>query len=153
LLTEVRQADVEIAFDKAATMRTVFNHILVVDDDPIIRQVLAIFFASKDYRVSTAVNGAEAMQQLDEHRDIDLVISDLHMPGVNGVEFLGHLHDARRQLPVIVVTSADKCTVNGASAMAEALQINLIGVFTKPIDFDGLAALLGICDQVVDAVA
>ena len=134
-------------------MRKVFNHVLVIDDDPIIRQVLTILLVSKDYRVSSAVNGAEAMQQLEEHRDIDLVITDLHMPGVNGVEFLGHLHDARRQLPVIVVTSADKCTTNGASVLADALQVNLIGVFVKPIDFEGLAALLDNSDQAVDAVA
>ena len=60
--------------------------ILIVDDDPDIREVVSILLGSEGYSVLQAENGGTAVEMIYADRTIDLVIMDIMMPGVNGVE-------------------------------------------------------------------
>ncbi len=78
-------------------------HILVVDDDREIRELLAKFLARHGYRVAVARDGAEMFQALDGWR-IDLVVLDLMLPGEDGLSLCRRLR-ATSSLPVIMLTA------------------------------------------------
>lgn len=100
--------------------------ILVVDDEAGIRDLLAKTLALAEYEVDLAAGGAEALDRL--HRaHYDLVITDLKMPGVDGMTLI---RDARRflpQLPIIIITGYS----TEASAI-EAINLGVNGYLTKP---------------------
>lgn len=78
------------------------SHVLTVDDDPAIRELIAGYLIENDLRVTTASNGAEMMTALAEHA-IDLVILDLRMPGEDGMHLARSLR-SRSSLPIIIVS-------------------------------------------------
>lgn len=117
--------------------------VLVVDDDPTIVLILKAFFANyKIQQVIAAGNGAEAIELLKDHGDIDLIVSDLNMPTSDGVEFLMHLQEIGCQIPIVIVSSAHSSIIAGASTLASAYKLNLLGTMSKPLKFDEFAALL-----------
>ena len=81
------------------------RRVLVVDDDPFIRQLNATMLSRSGYQVDAAEDGAAAWQALNR-QNYDLLITDHNMPKVTGVELLEKLHGARMALPVIMATGA-----------------------------------------------
>ena len=84
-------------------------HILVVDDDREIRDLLARFLARHGLRVTTAKDGVEMMALLDERR-IDLVVLDLMLPGEDGLSLTRRLREARSTLPIVMLTAMGEDT-------------------------------------------
>lgn len=76
-----------------ATMR-----VLVIDDEKPLADTLALILQRAGYEAAVAYNGAAALSQLDSFRP-DIVISDVIMPGMNGIEVCGRIQTARAQLP------------------------------------------------------
>ncbi len=83
------------------------SQILLIDDSVTVRHDLAAMLKKAGYQVWQANDGNEAVAQALLHPDINLIISDVEMPGMNGFKFLSHrLQDARlQQIPVIMLTS------------------------------------------------
>lgn len=77
--------------------------ILIVDDESDIRDALSRHFRFLEYDVDTAANGAEAQQKL-EARKIDIVISDIMMPEVDGIDLLRHIRKEYPMAHVIMMT-------------------------------------------------
>ncbi|MFN6567407.1 hybrid sensor histidine kinase/response regulator [Dendronalium sp. ChiSLP03b] len=86
--------------------------VLIVDDAISLRQTLCLTLQKSGYQVIQAQNGVEALEQLQQHPEIQVVISDLEMPRMNGFELLGNLRQNPNfvKIPVIILTSrsADK---------------------------------------------
>ena len=80
------------------------KHILIVDDEPNVRLVFRTALESAGYETSTAGDGETALEVL-ERAPADLVVLDLHMPGLSGMEVLRRLRDAGNEVPVIFVTA------------------------------------------------
>jgi len=78
--------------------------ILIVDDEILIRYSLADFF-SRDYTVFQASNGREAIQVLGENKNIELVLSDVKMPDIDGIELLEKIRSDNSDLVVILMTA------------------------------------------------
>jgi two-component system phosphate regulon response regulator PhoB len=80
--------------------------ILVVDDEPDIAALVTYHLARESYQVRTAASGPEALQAIDRERP-DLVILDLMLPGMSGLEVLGEIRrrESWRDLPVILLTA------------------------------------------------
>jgi two-component system chemotaxis response regulator CheY len=80
--------------------------ILVVDDAKYIRELIALILRNEGYEVIKAATGKEALDRLHE-KDIDMFITDLYMPEMNGIELVGRLRDIPRfkSIPVLMVTS------------------------------------------------
>jgi DNA-binding NtrC family response regulator len=108
------------------------SRILVVDDEPSIRTVLKAHLARDGYHVDTATDGAQAIDRLAGD-PFDLVISDLRMPGVGGLELLAHVRANHPGLPLIVITAHG--TVDSA---VEALKLGAHDYITKPFDLSEL---------------
>jgi CheY-like chemotaxis protein len=85
--------------------------ILVVDDDTELRQLLTMLLAEPGYRVLDAADGYEALRVLTEHQ-VDLVITDIKMPGLSGFQFARQARLIRPGLHVMYIsayhTAADK---------------------------------------------
>ncbi len=77
--------------------------VLVVDDEKVVREVLANFLTLEGFSVRTAEDGAAAWQEL-QRRSYSLVLSDLKMPHMGGLELLQHIADARMNLVTIIMT-------------------------------------------------
>jgi len=84
-------------------------HILVVDDDQEIRDLLARFLARHGLRVTTARDGVEMARLLDERR-IDLIVLDLMLPGEDGLVLTRRLRESRPTLPIVMLTAMGEDT-------------------------------------------
>ncbi len=78
--------------------------ILVVDDDPGIRDALALLLEDAGYAVLAAPDGLTALEVVARDRP-DLVVTDLHMPGLDGTGLIARLRSERPDLPVIVLSA------------------------------------------------
>ncbi len=110
--------------------------VLIADDDPEVRDVLAEAFRMEGLDVLEAANGLEALLYVKRDRP-DAVVLDLMMPRLGGVEALKRIHEFNPGIRVLVVTGTDdpelhrQATVSGAAA-----------VFTKPVAIAALVAAL-----------
>ena len=103
-------------------------HILIIDDEVNIRNALMTMLEKKGYRVCGAGTGEEALRQLDEAR-MDLVITDLRMPGISGMEFLRQLKNKWLDTEVVVMTA-----FGSIDTAVEAMRLGAYDYLTKPID-------------------
>ena len=102
------------------------KRILVVDDDPEVVEVLSRFFEKtpEDYEVQAVTNGEDALAAL-MLRAPDLVLLDINMPGMSGLEVMKHID---RKIAVIMITG------NVDEAPAEALKLGAFAYIPKPFD-------------------
>jgi len=84
--------------------RQISKRVLLVDDEPLIRRVISGCLVEAGYIVRTAVDGLDALGKLRAGLP-DLIISDLNMPRMSGLEFLAVVRKRLPQLPVIVISS------------------------------------------------
>jgi diguanylate cyclase (GGDEF)-like protein len=107
------------------------NTLLVVDDEPWNRDVLQRRLARVGYRVLTADSGAAALDIARGQR-IDLVLLDVMMPEMDGIETLRRLRQLRsfQELPIVMVTARDS-----SDDVVEALDAGANDYITKPVDF------------------
>jgi class 3 adenylate cyclase/CheY-like chemotaxis protein len=105
--------------------------LLVVDDNDLNREVLARYFDMRGYVVLGAEDGRQALEMVEQH-PIDLVLLDIMMPEVSGLEVLKELRRrrSRGELPVIMVTAKDQ-----AEDVVEALNLGANDYIVKPLDF------------------
>lgn len=83
--------------------------VLVVDDDPIMRLLGSRLLGDAGYNVETANDGVEALERLERRNDVNIVVTDVHMPRMGGVELLRALRASGREhsaIPVIVLTGS-----------------------------------------------
>jgi signal transduction histidine kinase/CheY-like chemotaxis protein len=100
----------------ARTARRADAAILLVDDDHAVREVTAAMLADFGYAVSEAESGAAALQMMNRGMDVDLVVIDFAMPGMNGAELARRIRVQRRDLPVLFITGfADRAALAGVS--------------------------------------
>jgi len=78
--------------------------VLVVDDEQIIREILADFLSLEGFHVRTASNGHDALRELEAH-EYDLVLSDLKMPEMGGLELLGQIRSRWPQIVTVIMTA------------------------------------------------
>src|SRR5476649_374750 len=118
---------------KRSARKSVMTHnVLVVDDEPKLCDLLASALSQNEITVFTAGNGLHALKVL-EREDIDLVISDWRMPGMDGPQLLSEVKLRFPQLPVIVMTAYS--TVKNA---VQSMRNGAYDYISKPFDIDEL---------------
>ena len=82
------------------------NRILVADDSDSMRQLICSTLQGEGYKVTAALDGKDAINQLEDN-EVDLVVSDLKMPNIDGLELLKYLrgHDTFKSIPVVMLTT------------------------------------------------
>ena len=102
------------------------GHILVVDDERAIRRLLCLYLTEAGYSVAEAAEGAEALDQV-RRGGIDLVLLDLMLPGLDGLDVCRRLRESNGHVPIIMVTARD----DEASRVA-GLELGADDYVTKP---------------------
>ena len=81
--------------------------ILVVDDDPFVAEMLAVILDADGYTVETVENGEDALTKFTASPDTALVISDMNMPGMTGLELFGAIRAANPNIATILLTGSE----------------------------------------------
>ena len=105
--------------------------ILIVEDSLLVQQMYGLAFSRREHELTTASDGREALAQLaDPARHFDVILLDLRMPGMNGVEFLREVRrDARlAQLPIVLTTIEPE----ESDLLREARRLGVTAVVKKP---------------------
>jgi two-component system cell cycle response regulator CpdR len=84
------------------------RRVLVVDDEPLVRDVTATMLEDFGCEVVTAGGGQEALKKLSADRKIEILITDINMPGMDGCELAAAAVQMRKQLKVIVLSGRHK---------------------------------------------
>src|SRR5216110_2169586 len=109
------------------------GRILVVDDEAPVREVLTEYFATEGYAVEAATSGLEALSAVRGGR-ADLVLLDVRMPGLDGVQVLRRIRELDDSVPVIMVTANED-----VGLAKETLKLGAFDYVAKPFDFECLA--------------
>jgi DNA-binding NtrC family response regulator len=104
------------------------SSIMVVDDEPDILIVLGEFLNKEGFKVLTAKDGRQAIEKIKEHK-VDLVLLDMAMPNMNGIETLRELKKIKPDLSVIMITA-----YRDAEKVVEAFRLGAYDCIFKPFD-------------------
>ncbi|MFA5143607.1 MAG: response regulator [Candidatus Omnitrophota bacterium] len=116
--------------------------ILVVDDEKEVTMSLKGFFSALGYDMLTALDGKEALNVIDSIKNLDLILLDVRMPGVDGIQILKHIRKTASKAKVIIMTAYD------SEVKQEVEKLGIDGFFAKPID---LSKLIDRIRYVIDA--
>jgi len=117
------------------------GRILIVDDDPLVRDVLAaIFFTHGQYVTESAADGMAGIEKV-KSGDYDVVFTDLTMPGITGIDFMRAAVKLKPSLPVVVITG-NSTIDNAINAMREGAR----DFITKPFN---VATVTSVADRIV----
>jgi len=120
------------------------SHILVVDDEELYRRALERILRRVGHSVSTARNAAEAMAAVTSS-PLDLVLCDVKMPGISGLELVRQIKDIHPDLPCIVVTG-----YGSAESSLDALRAGAFWYLEKPFDQAHLDVIRRLVDQAIE---
>ncbi|MFZ0075070.1 response regulator [Exiguobacterium sp. RIT452] len=104
------------------------GRLLIAEDEPGIRNLLAQLFRAQGYTTDVAVDGLETIERLKE-ADYDLLLMDVNMPGRTGLEVLRHQDEVGRRVRTILMTALGE-----KEAMEEAKRLGVVAFFGKPFD-------------------
>ena len=110
--------------------------ILIIDDEPGILDGLREFLEDEGYEVHQALEGKEAVEAFRTVSP-DLVMADLCIPGMSGIEIIGEIRKLNEYTPVIVVTG-----YGSFNSAIDAIRLNVFDYITKPIDLECLKDIL-----------
>jgi len=112
------------------------ENILIVDDEENARIGLSKLLSQEGYQVDSVANGFEALEFLSKRR-VNLVISDINMPKMNGLAFLRELHHNYPSTHVIMITA-----YGGVESYLEAMNLGAFEYIHKPVKLDELKSVM-----------
>ncbi len=113
-------------------MQPAAPRILIVDDDQSVRDVLSIVFRKQGYQIEEARDAGDALGKL-KNRSFDLIVSDIKMPDLSGIDLLRKVKSLRPELPFVLITAF--ASTNDA---VEAMKLGAEDYITKPFNLDEL---------------
>jgi len=118
------------------------NKLMIVDDSSTMRKIIMRVLRQAEIAVENiieAANGVEALEQLSSNPDMGLILSDVNMPEMNGIDLVRKVREGhdKESLPVIMVT-----TEGGEAMMNSALESGANGYVTKPFTPDSIRVAL-----------
>jgi DNA-binding NtrC family response regulator len=120
------------------------GHILVVDDEPSMRRYLQTVLELDSYRVTTASNGEEAIEQVQKGSP-DLVLLDMVMPGPDGLETLQRIREVRPATKVVILSC-----VRDTRKVAQAMRLGAQDYLSKPVQKEEMDDVLRFCMENAD---
>ena len=118
------------------------KRVLAIDDDVLVRESLRMILARFNYTVTMAVGGQEALEMIAKTPSFDLIVTDVRMPGMNGIETLKAIRQQCKDLhlspiPEIIITAYDDKMI-----LEEARKLAVCGFIQKPFDIEKFVNLL-----------
>src|SRR6266566_4364633 len=118
------------------------NRVLIIDDDAAVRRTWTIVAEAAGFEARATDDADLVREHLASWRP-RLVILDLHMPGRDGIQFLGDLGAQKCKAAVVLATASDSRTIAAAVQVGRERGLNMAGTLQKPFQLDRLRALLG----------
>ena len=116
---------------------------LVVEDDGFQRRTLARMLHSLGVaEVQEAGDGKQALALIQGTKRVDLVVCDLDMPQMDGMEFIRHLGRLNRKVSVIIASAQPNALLNSVAKMASAYDVRVLGTIEKPVTLEALRKLI-----------
>lgn len=112
------------------------KQVLVVDDEQNSREGLSKILTKEGYEVYTAENGKKALMEAENHR-FDLIITDLRMPEMDGIEVLEKLRKKNREIGVVIVTAYGE-----VNSYLKAMNLGAFEYLNKPIHLEELRRVI-----------
>lgn len=112
------------------------TRILVVDDEENARMALARLLAKEGFLVDSVANGYEALNYL-RHQPVQIIVTDINMPEMDGISFLKELNKSFPKMNVIMVTA-----YGGVESYLEAMNLGAFEYINKPVKIDELKLVL-----------
>ncbi|MDQ1721436.1 MAG: two-component system, OmpR family, operon response regulator KdpE, partial [Pseudonocardiales bacterium] len=112
------------------------THVLLVDDEPQLLRTLVLSLTQRGFAVSTAADATSALRLVKDEPP-DLVVLDLGLPDLDGLEVVRRIHRAEPMLPIIVLSAR-----SGSGDKIVALDLGAVDYVTKPFDVNELLARL-----------
>jgi CheY-like chemotaxis protein len=113
------------------------EHILVVDDEQNMRNTLAFILETANYHVTTAAEGRSALKEIlaarEGDRPVDLLITDMRLPGLTGLQLIDELNYLKIKIPVLVITA-----YGDRSLLLELERTGCTDYLDKPFDYKEL---------------
>ncbi len=119
-------------------------HIMIVDDEPSILALASRHLKKMGFsNITSCQSGQSALEKYQEDTGLfDIIISDLNMPEMNGVEFLRHLSEEDYSGGIILLSGEDERILEVAQDLAKARNLNVLGYISKPFERKSLESLL-----------
>ncbi|MET0342102.1 MAG: EAL domain-containing response regulator [Polyangiales bacterium] len=118
--------------------------VLVVDDDELMLDLAITALEELGFRhIASAQSGIDGLLKLEE-RKCDVVLCDLNMPGMDGVEFLRHLSARNYEGAIVLMSGEDTRILRTAESLAKAHGLNVLGAVEKPISPESLSMLTSV---------
>ncbi len=108
--------------------------VLVIEDDPSVRELLSDVLDEVDYEVVAVPDGNAALRTM-QVLHVDLITLDLDLPGLTGSDLLRLIHERQQPVPPVIVISS-------SAPLSRELQSKVQGVMTKPFDVDDLISTI-----------
>ena len=106
--------------------------ILIIDDDKHVRYSFILILKSKGYILNDVESGEKGIEELAQNNDYDLILLDLKMPGMDGIETLKHIREINSEVPVFIVTAFQEEYLSDlAETTIKELNFELLN---KPLD-------------------
>ncbi len=112
------------------------KRLLVVDDEENARIALTKLLAQEGFQVESVANGFEALNYLRQ-QEVNLIVTDINMPEMNGITFLKELNKSYPQSNVIMITA-----YGGVESYIEAMNLGAFEYINKPVKIDELKSIL-----------
>jgi len=138
-LIELELFLLELSMTELSTVK-----IMILDDEPFMLKLLARMLLNQGFpNVSCCENGEDALQLVDDTATRpDLILLDLNMPGMDGIEFVRHLVDHNYTGSLILVSGEDERMLRTAEKLVQAHKITILGYLQKPVQPDELTTFL-----------
>lgn len=111
--------------------------LLIVDDMPIIRECLQFYFEQKDFNVFTSASAEEALDIIKKEKP-DIMLSDINLPQMSGIELIKLVRQFNKEIKVIVLTGCDL----DFRKDPQLKSLNILAFLHKPVDFNELEAVI-----------
>ena len=112
------------------------KRLMVIDDEPAIREGIRRIFEAENFVVEALGSGQAALMRLNQE-SFDLVITDLKMPGMSGLELLRGIKDSYPDLPVIFITG-----FSSVGSAVEIMKMGAVDYIAKPFDPEDLVKVV-----------
>ena len=116
--------------------------LLLIDDEPVLADFIADAARSSGFDPVVSSDDAQFREEFVANRP-NMVVLDLGMPGMDGVELLRFLADENYRSPVLIVSGFDRRVLDSAFRLGEALGLTMAGPLEKPVRLERLEEMLG----------
>lgn len=125
------------------------HKILIIEDDIHLQSILQVLFERHNYNAEFAFDGEDGIQKTRD-TNYDLIVTDIHLPDVSGLDIISNLKKNKDCPPIIVISGGDVLRNNDKTDLEKAREMDIEALFEKPFDHD---KFMSVIDDTLNKIA